>query len=138
MRTLGARIPEAGLHPLDYQAALKLRNCAKNRENHLASRRASVKRLAQANKCYSESAESFQRAEQMRNGPREAIELPDGNNVESAPVRIRHQGVKMWPLRFRPGNPDVHVLAGEGPTSALAIFAQFANLHFRRLSIADR
>ena len=40
-----ARVPEAGLDPLDDRAALKFRHGAENRKNHLAGRRGRVELL---------------------------------------------------------------------------------------------
>jgi hypothetical protein len=82
--------------------------------------------------------ESFERAEKVRNGPGEAIELPHDNRIKPTPMRVGHEFVQLRAFLFRAGNPQVYELGRDCPAAAIAILAQLVQLHLGRLTVTNR
>src|SRR3984893_10452628 len=85
-----------------------------------------------------ERLERFERAEKVRDGPRESIELPDHNTIKAAPMRVRHKPVELWPLLLAARDSDVHVFRRKLPSSPLDVFPDLARLHCRVLAAVCR
>lgn len=69
----------------------------------------------------------------MRDGAREAVELPHAHDVEASPVRVGHEAIKLRTFLLRAAHADIDVLARDLPTAPLAIVAELGELHLGRL-----
>lgn len=88
-------VPQASLHALCDQAALKLGHRPKNGEDHLARWRAGVHLLRQRDEFDAQHAKRLEGAEQMGNGTGEAVKTPHNDGVESAAVGKREAADKL-------------------------------------------
>jgi hypothetical protein len=70
---------------------------------------------------------------QVTERPAEAIDLPDGHQVEFALVGIEHEPVQRRPGLLSPGDTVVDVLLDHCPFSPSRILPQFGQLHLRVL-----
>src|SRR5260221_8689200 len=71
----------------------------------------------------------------MTHRSRKAVKLPHHNTIEPAPVRFGHQSIQLRTFLFRAGDPDIDILAGDGPAAALGVLPKLARLHCRVLAI---
>ncbi len=85
---LGLRTRDPSPDPLDDPFALELSDRRQEVELQAAGRRAGVDRLAEAHEGSSESLQLVEQHDEMLETPTEAIELPDGEHVEPAALRI--------------------------------------------------
>jgi hypothetical protein len=92
-RSLGSGVPQAGLYSLRNQAALKLGHSTQYCEDHFPGRRAGVHLLRQRDEFDAERPKRLQRPEQVRNGARKTVELPNGDTIEAPAVRVREHAV---------------------------------------------
>jgi len=69
-------------HPLRNQIALELRNRADDVKQELPCRGGGIDAFGQADEIYSERAELIQAFNQVFQGARESVELPDQNYIE--------------------------------------------------------
>src|SRR5262249_39570199 len=69
----------------------------------------------------------------MAQRPSEPVQLPHTDGIESALLGVGHHSVYLWSPVLRAGDSHINVLTRDLPSPAFAVFAQFAQLHFRRL-----
>jgi hypothetical protein len=86
--SVGSSIPHSSFDPFHDQTALKLRHGSQDGTDHFAGRRRGVHPLAETHKRDAERVERLQRPEQVRDGPGEAVKLPDTNHIKLALVRV--------------------------------------------------
>jgi hypothetical protein len=94
---------------LDNQTALEFGDGTQNSKNHAARGRRRVDLFSETHKSDSQRVESFECAEQMRDAPGEAVELPNYNDIEAPLMCVYHEPVKLRTPILRAGYPDVDV-----------------------------
>jgi hypothetical protein len=132
---LRACVSQPGFYPLHHETAFQFSHGAQDREDHFPGRRGSVYAFGEAHELDAQRLEVLERAQQVRDRPSEAVELPDHDHVELAAMGIGYQAIELGAPIFGSRDPHIDVFPGDRPAAALGIIGELAKLHSRVLAV---
>src|SRR5579862_9473304 len=130
----GSGMRDSRSYSFGNQVSFKLSDGSNQMKQKPASRSCGIDAFGIAHEVDTECGKVLQAVDQVLQRPRETVEFPNYDHVETFPARIEHQLVEAWTMALGSTDTSVQIFAGAGE-ALVSVAPQICYLHVAALVV---